>query len=251
MNAKLTREENMVIVHNLAQNGGSEFCFKQFHIDKNKHRLSWHKLIQSDVFLVIASVAIFAIMFLVPLPAKIEQDIVLVAPFLYIVLFILDDSKHIGDEYNPNKIQAYSDHVLNKIGIKTDARHIIGHEIVKRYEQDIADLSVFAYCVNKQKDVDAILKNYTNLSVIADGLTQAWNTKATGNSTTMRLKEQYWRLLNNLVNDLYKLVEPSIEKVTFKLITQKDYQFLPADLGQALVNQHNERLLHDLEAKNR
>lgn len=95
----------MVIVHNLAQNGGLEFCFKQFYTDENKHRLSWHKLIQSDVFLVIASVVIFTIMFLVPLPAKIKQDIILTAPFLHIVLFVFDDSKHIGDEYNKDKSQ--------------------------------------------------------------------------------------------------------------------------------------------------
>lgn len=253
MPQRLTKQDNMQIVHSLVQEGGLRFCYFLTHKKEPKRSLRWAKLLTSDGFITIMALVIFFICIPLSIP-DFDKALIIIGSCGALALVaigadLLISNEDEEDDYDWDFVEDYANSVIGTIGLNTNVRYILGHSVSDQYRQDIFDLASFAYCVDKKDNVDAYLDQYSDLITISDGLNQAWNAHAVNDYAIEELKRQYVKLLDAFLGDLYTLCAPTIGRVAFRLIEQKEYDYLPDSISKDFVNKRNERLLHELSDK--
>lgn len=243
----------MQIVHSLVQEGGLRFCYFLTHRTEPKRSLRWVKFLTSDGFITIMALAIFFICIPLSIP-NFDKALIIIGSCGALALVAIGADLFISneddeDDYDWDFVENYASGVIDTIGLTANVRHILGHDLSEQYRSNIFDLASFAYCVDKQESVDAYLDQYSDLATISDGLNQAWNAHAVNGYATEELKRQYVKLLDAFLGDLYTLCAPTIGRVAFRLIEQKEYDYLPDSISKDFVNKRNERLLHELSDK--
>lgn len=91
----------------------------------------------------------------------------------------------------------------------------------------------------KYGEVKTIVDNYVILPTIFDAIDQANGVGETDNSDTKELNERYHEKLDALEHELYELDESFIRELIYRMLKEKNYDYLPPSLHKQIVNGYN------------
>lgn len=99
----------------------------------------------------------------------------------------------------------------------------------------------------KYSEVKTIVENYMILPTIFDAIDQANGVGEADSSDTKELNERYHAKLDALEYELYEFDEPFIKELIYRMLKEKNYDYLPPSLHKQIVNGYNKRLLKTLD----
>lgn len=110
----------------------------------------------------------------------------------------------------------------------------------KKLFNQISNLLMFCYLIDKSQDADNIVNSFTHLQAAKKALVQAYIVDALGYDT-------YKRELLQIRDQLYKLCSGDIGKLIFELFKHNQFDYLPKSLQKEHVKDYNNKLLADLK----
>lgn len=142
---------------------------------------------------------------------------------------------------------SYADRMLARLGYDQLPTAVTKNRAVKLVHYNVRLLLMYVFDIEQTYRADQIIENYQSLMPIAHALYLAYDAKNADNETTKKLIDKYVANLKQLEKDLYKLVEPNLNRLPYEIIKAGDYDLLPKEQYQKLVQKQNERLLDGLD----
>lgn len=112
---------------------------------------------------------------------------------------------------------------------------------------DLTKLLAFVQAIGKSDESELIINNYIVMKAISTGMVQTANIVNNESDDYKKLQVQYDLRFDSLMQDLYNLCEPDLNRVVLKVIEHKDYELLPKQLQESVIHTYNTKLLADLE----
>lgn len=112
---------------------------------------------------------------------------------------------------------------------------------------NLTKLLAFMQATGKSDKVEAIIDDYVVMKAISTGMVQTADIINNESDDYKKLQVQYDSRFDSLMQDLYNLCEPDLNRVVLKIIEHKDYELLPKQLQESVIHTYNAKLLADLE----